>query len=92
MRYVFLLIFALSACETAPPVARIAETPSGYPEAVFSGISSKNLANKFAARCVKKGNLLVSQSENLVVCELPMNEAEISWAKAFVGNQIFKRH
>ena len=86
MKFLIPIILLLAACSQPAPVARIAQTPSGYPGAVFSGISAQKLANKIAARCVERGNLLVSQSDNLVVCELPMSPPEIRWAKAFIGN------
>ena len=87
MKVLIPLILLLAACSQPEPVAKIAQTPSGYPEAIFSGISAKDLSSKFAARCISKGFLLELQTEQKVVCEMPMSQDEIQWAKVFIGNQ-----
>jgi len=87
MKVLIPFILLLAACSQPAPVARIAETPSGYPEAVFSGISAKKLADKIAARCVEKGHIVLNNSPSQVKCDLKMEEREIRWAKAYVGNQ-----
>tara|TARA_B110000003_G_scaffold30728_1_gene28744 strand:+ start:285 stop:737 length:453 start_codon:yes stop_codon:yes gene_type:complete len=87
MKFLIPIILLLAACSQPAPVARIAQTPSGYPEAIFSGISAQKLANKFAGDCMKSGLLVIVNSANQVKCESKMNDAQIRWAKAYVGNQ-----
>jgi len=86
MKVLIPFILLLAACSQPAPVARIAQTPSGYPEAVFSGISAQKLANKIAARCVERGHIVLNNSPTQVKCDLKMEESEVRWAKAFVGN------
>jgi len=86
MKVLIPFILLLAACSQPAPVARIAETPSGYPEAVFSGISAQKLANKIAARCVEKGDFIITSSASQVKCERRMTEENINWAKAYIGN------
>ena len=91
MKFLIPLILLLAACSQPEPVARIAETPSGYPEAVFSGISAQKLADKLAMSCVSVGNLVVTQTQTQtqtqVKCDTRMSDAQIRWSKAYVGNQ-----
>ena len=87
MKYILPFNLLIAACSQPAPVARIAQTPSGYPEAVFSGISAQKLADKLAMRCVSSGDLIVNHTQTQVKCETKMNEAQIRWAKAYVGNQ-----
>ena len=86
MKVLIPFILLLAACSQPAPVARIAETPSGYPEAVFSGISAQKLANKIAARCISKGHLIVVNTITQVKCEPRMTEENKNWAKAYIGN------
>ena len=86
MKFLISYILLLAACSQPEPVARIAETPSGYPEAVFSGISTKDLSSKFAARCISKGHLIVVNTATQVKCEPRMTEENKNWAKAYIGN------
>lgn len=87
MKVLIPFILLLAACSQPAPVARIAQTPSGYPEAVFSGISAQKLADKLAMSCVSVGNLVVNQTQTQVKCDTSMSDAQIRWAKAYVGNQ-----
>ena len=87
MKVLIPIILLLAACSQPEPVARIAETPSGYPEAVFSGISAQKLADKLAMSCVSVRNLVVNQTQTQVKCDTRMSDAQIRWAKAYVGNQ-----
>ena len=86
MKVLIPIILLLAACSQPAPVARIAEIPSGYPEAVFSGISAQKLADKFAVRCISKGHLIVVNTITQVKCEPRMTEENKNWAKAYIGN------
>tara|TARA_B110000008_G_scaffold270706_1_gene301230 strand:- start:114 stop:566 length:453 start_codon:yes stop_codon:yes gene_type:complete len=86
MKFLIPIILLLAACSQPAPVARIAQTPSGYPEAVFSGISAQKLADKLAADCMEHGELVVIHNEKKVKCESPMTEENKNWAKAYIGN------
>ena len=83
MKYILPFILLIAACSQPAPVARIAQTPSGYPEAVFSGISAQKLANKIAARCVERGHIVLNNSPTQVKCDQKLEQRDIVGANAY---------
>ncbi len=85
MRTLFIALFILAACAQQPD--RIAETPSGRPEALFTNTTPGAVAGTIAAGCANFGMLFVEMSDNTVTCENEMDATEQLIANLAVGTK-----
>ena len=85
-----LLVFGalvLSGCATTPPVAKIAKTRSGFPEAVFKGHPIQEKHDQYVQVCVQSGGQLTAAANpNMVVCERELSGWEAVQATLAMGS------
>ncbi len=67
------LIFALALAGCAQQPDRIAETPSGRPEALFTKTTPGAVAGKIADGCAQVGLLVIEMRDSSVTCENKMD-------------------
>ena len=79
---IVVVCFALSSCATE---AKIAETPSGYPEAAFTNTSTTKVKNKLMAECDERG-YIADSSESSVTCQRTMTGGSAIIAQTLIGN------
>ncbi len=85
MKTLFLALLILAACAQQPD--RIAETPSGRPEATFTNTTPGAVAAKIAAGCANFGMLVVDMRDNSVTCENEMDATDQLLANLAIGTK-----
>lgn len=70
----------------AAPVERMAQTPSGRPEVVFSTRSAAAVSEKLVGLCASKGILVQKSASNEVVCGGTMTGGDAVLAQILIGN------
>ena len=78
------VILAISGC--AEPVAKIANTPSGKPEAMFRNASLSNVSNKMVGICAQVGASIDVAENNRVVCRKTLEGSEAVTTQLLLGN------
>lgn len=81
----YILAFIILAACTQPD--RIAETPSGRPEALFTNTTPSAVAGKIAAGCAQVGLLVVEMRDNSVTCENVMEGTDQMLANLAIGTK-----
>lgn len=66
---------------------REANTPSGRPEMVFAYTDLNEAVSKVSSGCMDKGWMVTSQTNNQVVCEIPMGFWQSAFTQMLIGNQ-----
>ncbi|HLY79831.1 MAG TPA: PDZ domain-containing protein [Caulobacteraceae bacterium] len=66
--------------------ARLVQTPSGRPDAIFRGRTAVQVQNQLASKCMDAGWTVTSSSTTEVVCEVPMSLASSFFANLLIGN------
>lgn len=80
---IFLATLLASPALSRPPAA---STPSGQPEAVFSGSVLSDAEGKIAGACMDKGWQVTNQTTNQVTCQIPFGGFKQALAGALLGN------
>lgn len=83
------MIAAALACASLPAEAREKEatTPSGRPEMVFGYTALSDAVAQVQSKCMDKGWMVSSQTNNQVVCEIPMGIFQAALTQMLVGNK-----
>jgi S1-C subfamily serine protease len=61
-------------------------TPSGQPDSIFPAVTSKDAVSKLANQCMNKGWSITSQTDNQLVCEIPVNGFKAALQQMLIGN------
>lgn len=87
MKYALILLIAVlvTACASTPPEPRIAQTPSGMPEATFSDITPATIIDGLATSCLKNGMFLTSRTDFSVTCTRSTSLGEAVQIAANIG-------
>ena len=85
MKHLLFKLILIAACAQQPD--RIAETPSGRPEALFTNTTPRIVAGKIAAGCASVGLLVVDMRDNSVTCENVMKGADQMLANLAIGTK-----
>lgn len=78
------VILAISGC--AEPVAKIANTPSGKPEAMFRNARLSEVSNKMVGVCAQVGASVDVAESNRVVCRKALEGGEAVMTQVLIGN------
>jgi hypothetical protein len=84
----FSAIVLVGALAAATPAfaARDIITPSGRPDAVFEGSPLSDALSKVVNQCFNAGWTVTSQTNNQVVCELPVGSMQAAFQQMLLGN------
>lgn len=85
LRPLIFALFILAACAQQPD--RIAETPSGRPEATFTNTTPGAVAGKIAEGCTNFGLLVVDMRDNSVTCKAEMDAGDRLIAGLAIGTR-----
>lgn len=77
---------SLSACASAPEEPRIAQTQSGWPEAVFDNMDAKTALDQIAEGCMKDGQI-PERTASSVTCTMQPTFSEAMMAAANIGSK-----
>lgn len=82
-------VVAIAAIQPAAAVAadRFAVPPSGRTEMVFAWTNPTDAANAVSSTCMDAGWMIVSNSGNQVVCEVPMGMWQSALTQMLLGNR-----
>ena len=81
------LLFALILLAACAQPDRIAETPSGRPEAMFYNTTPGEVAAKIAEGCATVGLLVIDMRDNSVTCENQMDGTDQMLANLAIGTK-----
>ena len=85
MKHLLFALVFLAACAQQP--ARIAETLSGRPEALFYNTTPGEVAAKVAEGCTTVGLLVIDMRDNSVTCENKMDGTDQMLANLAIGTK-----